>query len=191
MLLVSRPVPVLTRETSWPVLKSLVLRREHQRHICYSIKLRIKKAYRRHLEFSRNSPCSFRLRKAAGVQSITTTTPSFYLKTLALLKESQARGCACCSSTTTVSKLPAITTRGHLISVALSPLSTDQKKWASSKAVKYIRHTPVHCKVTANLDWFGWIDPEHELYLLGRRPQAGRSILTLRPSPTPAGFASN
>jgi hypothetical protein len=152
---------------------------------------RVRKAYRCHQECSCTAPCSSRLRKIAGVQSITTTTPSFCWYTLALLKESQARGCASCSGTATVSKLPAITTRGHFISVALSPSSTDQNNGASSKAVKYIRQTPVHNKVTANLDWFGWIYPEHKLYLLERRPQVGRSVLILRPSPMPAGFASN
>jgi hypothetical protein len=68
------------------------------------------------------------------------------------LKESQARGCTFCSGITTVSKLPAITTRGHLISVALSPLSTDQNKGASVYALKYIRHVPVHNKLIFYLE---------------------------------------
>jgi len=67
------------------------LRREHQRHTCYSNNRRIKKAYRCHKEFSCNARCNFQLRKTAGVQSITTTTSSFCLQTLALLKESHAR----------------------------------------------------------------------------------------------------
>ena len=43
------------------------------------------------------------------------------------------------------------------------------------------------------LAWFGGgsIHPEHELYLWGVSTRWGGVFLTLRPSRTPAGFASN